>query len=110
MGVLGRWGVWVIVPEAVLGGVAYTIMASPDVDTSVSISFGLFIAGIVASFLCIVLAIVGNQRIGVAVATASLAVIFAIFCALSRAPGFALLLIFLGGVLVKSADFLVKKG
>ncbi len=102
-----KWWTFVLVPESVLGGIAFAIMA--PLNDTVALMSALYVAGAVATVL-IVFAMVRGDEVGVTIAAVSLSIVLAVFCSISGALVFTIALALVGGALIFITDRIVKKG
>lgn len=109
MNIIAKWGMYLAIPQVVLGSLAYFLMDIRGFSTSINLGFAFFVAGVVAA-VYVVLAVIGNKLVGIAVAMASLALIIAAFCATAGALTVAFFPAFLGCALLKFAHMIVKMG
>lgn len=108
MNMLGKWGTFIFVPQALLGVATYFIAVYLDVPNPNSFVYALEVAGVVAVFFAIV-AMVYLWEIGVALALSSLSAVFALFLALASAGIFAGVCGFIGFGTAFIAARLVKR-
>lgn len=107
MEILGKWGTYLFVPQVVLGIMVYVVTTYGGVDDVIAIDFALAAAGIVAvSFTAV--AVVSRKMVGIAIASSSLAVVLAVFCALADANLFVWFFSFIGFVAATIAALFVK--